>query len=741
MADDVFGYIKLTDTDAVPPDALVHSFELRRRGEDLVPYMLLMGEEPSTPHIETLKTKQEKRKAERRVLTKGKQAIEADTTVVADVPTTMEIPLYHFASDIETFLDNPNVVKASDVLPKESPLLRPRAISDADGAAEFALKSVTPGLTFSRARAGFTDFFVGPVGDRDHRVALHGFLTRPLPINIKGRGTLILQPGFEMVSMLQGRIVPNEVPKGKKVQMKIPRELPVQKKFGAPTPIPGYFESQDPQSLGCGRHALNNLLGGTYFVKDDEQEITDSNVQSLEIPVSLMSVCRYLVTKKQVLGTNPCPANENYEDSVMMGALRIIGYSATPVILEEIQDTSIGFIANVGDHWVALRRNGDTYDLIDSLKEEEAPTKEILSQIREKAQTGKYRSIIKVEFVGSFINPVPEEAPVVAPAPASAPAPAPTPAPAPSSTGIPITAESIMESIMGPSVEPIPIPGPVPPASPRLAPDEGLTPEENDIGQRARDESADAAHKAVQGIPGGPVSVPAPAPTPGNVIVDTGVVVPPAPAAAPQPAAEEAETDDASFGQQARAESATEARRAAQGFSTPSSITIPTQSSASSASIQKSTLPRSKEPKCLKVQGTVDKYFNENIHTAIREFIRTTKPGLFNAENEQKTLQHQPLNNYLQEIQSEKSGKAYTLLLPTREGTRTQTNRSVEAYFTGWTVPSECTMGGDILKISVTAGTPDGSHPATGYAVINPTVGGASGVVEWVYFKFELAYA
>ena len=150
-----------------------------------------------------------------------------------------------------------------------------------------------------------------------------------------------------------------------------------------------------------------------------------------------------------------------------------------------------------------------------------------------------------------------------------------------------------------------------------------------------------------------------------------------------------------------------------------------------------------KEPKCLKVQGTVDEHFNENIHTAIREFIRNAKPGLLNAENKKKALEHQPLNNYLQEIQSEKSGKAYTLLLPTREGQRTQTNRSVEAYFTGWTVPAECTMGGDILKISITAGTPDGSHPATGYVVVNPTVGGATGanVVEWVYFKFELAYA
>lgn len=705
MAADVFGYIELSNPDAVPKNALVHSFELRRRGEDLVPYMLLMGEEPSTPHIETLKTKQEKRRAERRVLTTGKIAVEADTPVVADVPEYMEIPLYHFASDIESFLDNPNVVKASDVLPRESPLLRSRAVSDADGdAVEFALKSSTPGITFSRARAGFSAFFVGPVGDRDHRVALHGFLTRPLPINIQGRGQIILQPGFEMISVLTGKITPGIIPKGKKIQMKIPKELPTQKKFDPPSPIPGYFEPQDPQSLGCGRHALNNLLGGTYFVKDDEQEITDGNVQSLGIPVSLMSMCRYLVTKKQVIGTNPCPASENYEDSVMMGALRAIGYSATPLVLDEITDSELGFIANVGDHWVALRRNGNAYDLIDSLKEGGDPVRRTLTQIRESAQNGGYPSIIKVEFVGSYINPVPEEAPIVSTPPAPSLLP---------------TATSIIESIVGPSAEPIP--GPVPPPSPRLSPDEGLSPEENNIGQRARDESAEIAHRVItEGIPGGP------APAPSNVVVDTGVIVPPEPADA---------EEDAMFGRQARADSAAEARRAAQGFSKP----IPIQPSSPSVSTQKS---QKSEPKCLKVQGTVDEHFNENIHTAIREFIRSTKPDLLNAENEQKALQHQPLNSYLQEIQSEKSGKAYTLLLPTREGMRTQTNKSVEAYFTGWTVPSECTMGGDIVKISVTAGTPDGSHPATGYAVINPSVGGAAQVVtEWVYFKFELAYA
>lgn len=666
MAADVFGYIELSNPDAVPKNALVHSFELRRRGEDLIPYMMLMGEEPSTPHIEMLKNKQEKRRAERRVLTTGKIAVEADTPVVADTPETMEIPLYHFASDIESFLENPNVVKVSDILPKESPLLRSRAVSDA-GAVEFAVKSSTPGITFSRSRVGFTDFFVGPVGDRDHRVALHGFLTRPLPINIQGRGQIILQPGFEMVSILTGKIIPGIVPKGKKVEMKIPETLPSLKKFTHPEPVPGYFEPQDPESLGCGRHALNNLLGGTYFVKDDEQEITDENIQTLEIPVSLMSVCRYLVTKKQVLGDQPCSPNENYEDSAMMGALRAIGYSATPIVLDEIVESDVGFIANVGDHWVSLRRKGDEYELIDSLKKEGEPVSRTLDQIRESAKKGDYRSLIKVEFVGSYISPVPEEAPV-------------TP-----------VLSNIMETLIGT----------VSPPSPRLIPDEGLSPEENDIGQRARDESADLAHKVSMGIPGGPV--------------------PEVPEGPPEGLSDE----ENEIGKEAREASVAEARKAAQGFSLP----IPTRSTTSSQSSV--SMPKSSsQPKCLKVQGTVDEYFNENIHTAIREFIRTTKPGLLNAENEQKALQHQPLNSYLQEIQTEKSGKAYTLLLPTREGIRTQTNRNVEAYFTGWTVPSDCTMGGDIVKISVTSNT--------GYAIVNPTVGG--GAVEWTYFKFELVY-
>ena len=38
----------------------------------------------------------------------------------------------------------------------------------------------------------------------------------------------------------------------------------------------------DPQvSAGCGRHALNNLFGNEYFIKDDNSELTDESFKTL----------------------------------------------------------------------------------------------------------------------------------------------------------------------------------------------------------------------------------------------------------------------------------------------------------------------------------------------------------------------------------------------------------------------------------------------------------------------------
>jgi hypothetical protein len=726
MAADVFGYIELADPDAVPRDALVHSFELYRRGSDLLPSMKLVGEDASTPHIETLKTKQEKRSAKTRPLTKGVQAIVADTPVTAEIPTFMEIPLYHFTTDVEAFLENPNVVKSGDILPSNSPLLTPRSVSG-DEKVEFALKSDTEGVTFTpKKRAEFTDFYVGPVGDRDHRVALHGFLAQPVTILIQGRGKVTLQPGFEMVSILKGKIVPTFKPTGKKVNFTAPAAAVIPSKFSNNPPNADFFEPQDPSSLGCGRHALNNLLGGLYFVKDDGQEITEANIRDLPLPISLSSLCRYLSSKKAVGGSNPCPENENYEDSVMIGGLRIIGYTATPVIIDDIIDSTIGFIVNTKkpkDHWVALRRAGNGYTLIDSLND---GTTQIatLEDIREAARKGDYRSVIKVEYTGQFIEPIMDstpDTPAASPAPAPAPAPSSFPAaelpierPIPPTEGLdeeenkigPAAANEsrILARAVLANLSPPPQPtedeqrmnrG----ADERLAVKPGVNPLFKDREARSRStspsRSASPAPAAEPALPtvssvlssilpaAAPAPEPAPAPAPATVTVDTGVIVPPAPPA-----------------------------------------------------------PPAAVPDCLKIKGTVDDKFNENIHTAIKSFVQEKAPSYLTPEGEKAGLNNANLNTYLDKIRSSKNGKGYTLLLPTQEGKKIETIPNSGQFFKAWTVPDACSSkGSDVIKVNLTSGS--STQRPSGNAFVHEEdkkVGGAA-VTEWAHFEFELDYA
>lgn len=206
VSDDDFGYIRITE-DVTPPDVIVHGFALHRDGDTLNPTMVLTGSEPATPKIETLRmVSRERRRAEKVVLKRSDGTnVVAGTPVIGTYKNEMEIPLFHFASDVEQFLDNPKVISTTSILPPKSPLLTPRSVTE-DKAISFALKSPIDGLTFSSDTGMFNDFFVGPVGDKDHRVALHGFLKDPVTLTIKGRGPVVLQKGFEMVSILTGRL-------------------------------------------------------------------------------------------------------------------------------------------------------------------------------------------------------------------------------------------------------------------------------------------------------------------------------------------------------------------------------------------------------------------------------------------------------------------------------------------------------------------------------------------------------
>ena len=149
-----------------------------------------------------------------------------------------------------------------------------------------------------------------------------------------------------------------------------------------------YFDPQDPKSLSCGRNALNNLLGNTYFSKDGPI-ITD--LKKLSDPISLKQLCNYMSKKTGLADLVVCNANENYEGSMLEFALGIIGHP-TQIIgntilhqdpltksftYNETNPIIIGYIINLGDlkmsgsainHWVALRKNADnTFTYLDSL--------------------------------------------------------------------------------------------------------------------------------------------------------------------------------------------------------------------------------------------------------------------------------------------------------------------------------------------------------------------------------------
>ncbi len=149
-----------------------------------------------------------------------------------------------------------------------------------------------------------------------------------------------------------------------------------------PPPVPtytGYFQKQE--GLGCGRHALNNLLGRQAFQKGAS---TDFYVEGATAePYSLLGICNTIeaVFKKKGLKQS-CLSSENYDNNTMIAALDVLGYDNETLHPTDVIDESgdyLGFLINLGvikgkpKHWVALKfkRRDDTdtvyYDYFDSL--------------------------------------------------------------------------------------------------------------------------------------------------------------------------------------------------------------------------------------------------------------------------------------------------------------------------------------------------------------------------------------
>jgi hypothetical protein len=198
--------------------------------------------------------------------------------------------------------------------------------------------------------------------------------------------------------------------------------------------------------LSCGRHALNNLLGGNVYdasaVRYDAGETyrLDGDLREIQYPIDLHVLCRTVYpdisNADPTVSSQPyaiyCQRAENYDINLLMAALRIAGYTANAgktdilkqpahseyntavneLFCESSNTKLIGFILNTGgNHWVAVKKQKDNYHYIDSLTGTPTEGTHIqnftLSQFKVFIQQPYVAQIIKVlQPAGStFIDP------------------------------------------------------------------------------------------------------------------------------------------------------------------------------------------------------------------------------------------------------------------------------------------------------------------------------------------------
>jgi hypothetical protein len=156
-----------------------------------------------------------------------------------------------------------------------------------------------------------------------------------------------------------------------------------------------FFESQ--QSLGCGRHALNNLLGGRYFVKEGQYVPgvnpipLDGLCQSLKSSMQAINASKGEVWNARRLAEAACQDSENYDQNTLKAGLNILGFHVEADKGRDVTDSSrtYGFLINTaraGFHWVSLRKVNEGYRYFDSMNAKHGrtnPTGELFASLKE----------------------------------------------------------------------------------------------------------------------------------------------------------------------------------------------------------------------------------------------------------------------------------------------------------------------------------------------------------------------
>lgn len=154
-----------------------------------------------------------------------------------------------------------------------------------------------------------------------------------------------------------------------------------------------FHETQ--QNAGCGRHALNNLLGGTFFTSPTTEDAfkntnpytlvelkTAIGILNTSDPLDLQKLCKCLNDIYPVKycpsvdnGINCCQVAENYDQMVLRTALELIGFDVVPggqgavfgsdakkFNSRDLDENITGILINPGGHWTSARKhNGKIY--------------------------------------------------------------------------------------------------------------------------------------------------------------------------------------------------------------------------------------------------------------------------------------------------------------------------------------------------------------------------------------------
>ena len=154
----------------------------------------------------------------------------------------------------------------------------------------------------------------------------------------------------------------------------------------------GFFQHKET-GLGCGRFALNNLLGGRYFKAVSQKDFpttfpyTLANIKDIiedllpttkptHVTLDLQRLCKYLKLNNEET-MDDCLSYELYDQSVITNALNLLGYTVVitggrlasdvknPTI--DMLDSNTGMIVNLNAaHYISIRKHGGVYYLMDS---------------------------------------------------------------------------------------------------------------------------------------------------------------------------------------------------------------------------------------------------------------------------------------------------------------------------------------------------------------------------------------